>query len=103
MIAYWLRRRWIEFCMGHTHYLYFLFGFSNFVLIAYNFGLDAIGAGRPIGLPVFAVLVIAVYAPAAVLVGSVTYFSGGGPGGVMPMRRIYLVGASSFCRRSDIS
>lgn len=33
----WIGRRWYEFRMGYQTYMVFLFGFSNFILILYNF------------------------------------------------------------------
>ena len=33
----WFKRRWFDFRMGHGTYLTFLLGFTNFLLIVYNF------------------------------------------------------------------
>lgn len=66
-----LRKRWLDFRNGHSIYLAFVLTFTNFILISYNFAVakisflsDTIGS-----LPFFVILFIALYVPAAMLIG----------------------------------
>lgn len=67
----WLRERWWEFRMGHSTYLIFVLTFVNFVLIAYRLLIEKIPIFQEIfsDLWVFAVLFLAVYIPAAIIIG----------------------------------
>lgn len=62
----WARRRWMDFRFGHSTYLVFLMGFSNFILIAYNFVPQIKTA---LGLVEFTLLFVLLYIPTAILVG----------------------------------
>ncbi len=59
-------RRWMEFTLGHNRYLYFLMGFSNFILIAYNFVPTL---KELLDLYQFILVFIFTYIPLAILVG----------------------------------
>ena len=58
---------WYAFRVGHSTYLAYFFGFSNFTLIIYNFFISSI-----VEIPfwVFVVLMIGVYLPLSSGVGS---------------------------------
>jgi len=62
----WTKRRWMEFRIGYSTYLIFLFGFSNFILIAHNF-IPALKDG--LDLTTFAILFFGVVIPLAILTG----------------------------------
>lgn len=62
----WIRRRWMDFRYGHSVYLVFLMGFSNFILLAYNF---APTIKTSIGIMEFSILFLLLYIPSAVLIG----------------------------------
>lgn len=65
-LSAYIKRRWLDFRNGHSTYLVFMMGFSNFILIAYNFipsvknSLDLIG---------FGIIFISLYIPLAIIVG----------------------------------
>lgn len=59
-------RRWMEFTLGHSRYLYFLMGFSNFILIAYNF-IPFLKELLP--LYYFVLLFLFTYVPIAIFIG----------------------------------
>ena len=61
----WIGRRWFEMRMGYGTYLAFGFGFGNFILILH--GLTDWFRGYP--LHWFAVAMVAVIIPAAILIG----------------------------------
>lgn len=60
-----LKRRWLEFRMGHGTYLSFFISFTQFVLIAYEFAfkeyIDSV--------LVFGIIFCATYMPVATLIG----------------------------------
>lgn len=56
----------MDFRYGHSTYLVFLMGFSNFILIAYNFVPQIKSA---VGLVEFTLLFVLLYIPTAVLIG----------------------------------
>ena len=58
--------RWFEFRHGYTTYMTFLFGFSNFILILYNFVPQV---KQIIDLHFFAIIIFSVIVPTAVFVG----------------------------------
>jgi hypothetical protein len=65
-----LRRRWLDFRNGHGVYLAFVLTFVNFILIAYNFAIKEVEAlGEAFSLTTFTIIFIAIYVPAAVLIG----------------------------------
>ena len=67
----WVRRRWWEFRQGHSVYLIFLLTFVNFILIAYRLLIERVSVFRELipELWIFALLFIAFYIPAAILIG----------------------------------
>lgn len=67
----WVRRRWLDFRQGHSIYLAFLIMFANFITIQYSLMVDRLPAlnGLFSNLWLFAVAVIAVYTPIAIVVG----------------------------------
>jgi hypothetical protein len=67
----WVRRRWLDFRQGHSIYLAFLIMFANFITIQYSLMVDRLPALQPLfsNVLVFAVAVIAVYMPIAIVVG----------------------------------
>lgn len=62
----WFGRRWYEFRQGYQTYMVFLFGFSNFILILYNFVPQFKDI---IDLPYFIVLTFVIIVPVGVLIG----------------------------------
>lgn len=64
--AEWFSTRWFEFRHGYTTYMTFLFGFSNFILILYNFVPEV---KEFIALHYFAIIVFGVIVPVAVIIG----------------------------------
>jgi hypothetical protein len=66
-----LRRRWLDFRNGHSIYLAFVLTFINFILITYNFAVTKLSFLQGIidSLWVFALLFIAIYIPAAIIIG----------------------------------
>jgi hypothetical protein len=69
----WLKRRWFEFRAGHNTYLAFILSFTNFLLITYNFLIGKIPFLSDVfsNLWVFAILLVVIYIPMAVVVGRV--------------------------------
>ena len=67
----WARRRWWEFRQGHSIYLIFMLTFVNFILIAYRLLIEKVAIFKELipELWIFAVLFIACYIPAAILIG----------------------------------
>ena len=67
----WIRRRWWEFRQGHSVYLIFLLTFMNFILISYRLLIERIPVFKELipDLWMFAIMFIAFYLPAAVLIG----------------------------------
>lgn len=67
----YIQRRWLDFRNGHSIYLVFILTFVNFILITYNFAIERITFLQGIidNTLVFAALFIAVYIPAAILIG----------------------------------
>jgi uncharacterized protein YneF (UPF0154 family) len=67
----WVRRRWWEFRQGHSIYLIFVLTFINFILIAYRLLIERVTYFKELipELWIFAVLFIAIYLPAAILIG----------------------------------
>jgi hypothetical protein len=67
----WIRRRWWEFRQGHSIYLIFILTFVNFILISYRLLIEKITIFKELipELWIFAVMFIAFYLPAAVLIG----------------------------------
>jgi len=66
-----LRRRWLDFRNGHSIYLAFVLTFINFILITYNFAVTKLTFFHGIidSLWIFALLFIAIYIPAAIIIG----------------------------------
>ncbi len=66
-----LRKRWLDFRNGHSIYLVFILTFVNFILIAYNLAIERVPFLSNIfgSLTVFTAVFIAIYVPAAVLIG----------------------------------
>ena len=67
----WVRRRWWEFRQGHSIYLIFILTFVNFILISYRLLIEKISMFKELipELWIFALLFIAIYVPAAILIG----------------------------------
>lgn len=66
-----LRRRWLDFRNGHSIYLAFFLTFVNFILITYNFAIKQLpfGIGDYMSLPLFVLIFVSLYAPAAIILG----------------------------------
>jgi hypothetical protein len=66
-----MQRRWLDFRNGHSIYLAFILTFVNFILITYNFAVTRIPVLGGIADNIFAftALFIAVYIPAAIIIG----------------------------------
>jgi len=66
-----MRRRWLDFRLGHTTYLTFALAFSNFILIFHRLLIERIPVLDKIfsELWVFAVFFIVIYIPLSSLVG----------------------------------
>ncbi|WP_148680872.1 hypothetical protein [Candidatus Nitrososphaera gargensis] len=66
-----LRKRWLDFRNGHSIYLVFVLTFVNFILIAYNLAIEKVPFLSNIfgSLSAFTVVFIAIYVPAAMLIG----------------------------------
>ena len=71
MANQFLQRRWLDFRNGHSIYLVFVLTFVNFILITYNFAIKSVPflQGLIDNTAVFAALFIAIYVPAAILIG----------------------------------
>ena len=67
-----VRRRWLDFRMGHSVYLIFLMSFANFLLIFHRLLVERIDwLNKLLGdLWLFAILFVLMYIPVAILVGS---------------------------------
>lgn len=68
----WVRRRWLDFRQGHTVYLAFLVMFANFITIQYALLVGEENSPLRSVFPniwVFAVVLVAVYMPVAIIVG----------------------------------
>ena len=61
-----IKRNWYEFRIGHSHYLVYVLGVSNFLLLFFNFLISSI-----INIPfwAFVILSIITYIPLATLIG----------------------------------
>ena len=67
----WMRKRWWEFRQGHSVYLIFVLTFVNFILISYRLLIEKIPFFQELipSLGIFVILFLAVYIPAALLIG----------------------------------
>jgi hypothetical protein len=67
----WIRRRWLDFRLGHSTYLIFLMAFGNFVLIFHRLLIERVEVLNNIfsELWIFVVVFISIYFPLAILVG----------------------------------
>ena len=67
-----VRRRWLDFRMGHGTYLIFLMSFANFLLIFHRLLVERIDwLNNLLGdLWLFAILFVLMYIPVAILVGA---------------------------------
>jgi hypothetical protein len=63
-----IKRNWYEFRVGHSHYLAYFLGVSNFLLLFYNFLITSI-----IDIPFWLFVVFSVfsYIPLATLIGKI--------------------------------
>ena len=68
----WLRRRWLDFRLGHSTYLIFAMTFSNFVLIFYRLLIEQVEIlGKVFSdLWLFIVIFAGLYIPMAIIVGA---------------------------------
>ena len=66
-----IQKRWLDFRNGHSVYLSFVLTFVNFILITYNFAVTKYDffQGFIDNLIVFTLIFIAIYIPAAILIG----------------------------------
>jgi hypothetical protein len=66
-----MRRRWLDFRNGHSIYLVFMLTFVNFVIITYTLAIERFSFLESIfpSMWLWAVIFIAAYIPAAVVVG----------------------------------
>ncbi|TLY01386.1 MAG: hypothetical protein E6K88_09190 [Thaumarchaeota archaeon] len=66
-----IQKRWLDFRNGHSVYLSFVLTFVNFILITYNFAVKKYDffQGFIDNLFVFTLIFIAIYIPAAILIG----------------------------------
>jgi hypothetical protein len=71
MANQFMQRRWLDFRNGHSIYLAFILTFVNFILITYNFAVTRIPilGGIADNIFAFTALFIAVYIPAAIIIG----------------------------------
>lgn len=71
MTSNWVRRRWLNFRQGHSYYLIFAMSFANFILISYRLLIERVESLNTLfsNLWVFMALFIALYIPAAILIG----------------------------------
>jgi len=67
----WIRRRWLDFRLGHTLYLIFALSFANFILIFHRLLIERVEflEGAFSSLLGFAVFFVILYIPVSVLVG----------------------------------
>lgn len=67
-----VRRRWLDFRMGHSVYLIFLMSFANFLLIFHRLLVERVDwLNKLLGdLWLFAILFVLMYIPVAILVGA---------------------------------
>lgn len=72
MTGSWVRRRWLDFRMGHSIYLIFLMSFANFMLIFHRLLIERVEwLNNLLGeLWVFGVLFVFLYVPVAIVVGA---------------------------------
>ncbi|HUT06092.1 MAG TPA: hypothetical protein VMW74_05320 [Nitrosopumilaceae archaeon] len=72
MNSSWVRRRWLDFRLGHGTYLIFLMAFGNFVLIFHRLLIERVEFLNNIfsELWFFIVIFILIYFPLAVLIGA---------------------------------
>ena len=71
MANQFMQRRWLDFRNGHSIYLAFILTFVNFILITYNFAVTRIPilGGIADNIFAFTALFIAIYIPAAIVIG----------------------------------
>jgi len=67
----WVRRRWLDFRLGHSIYLIFFLSFSNFILISYRLLIEQVPILDNLipDLWVFMIVFILLYIPVAILIG----------------------------------
>ncbi|MBI1658813.1 MAG: hypothetical protein IS632_08615 [Thaumarchaeota archaeon] len=72
MTGSWVRRRWLDFRMGHSIYLIFLMSFANFMLIFHRLLIERVEwLNNLLGeLWVFGILFVFLYVPVAIIVGA---------------------------------
>ena len=72
MTGSWVRRRWLDFRMGHSIYLIFLMSFANFMLIFHRLLIERVEwLDNLLGeLWVFGILFVFLYIPVAIIVGA---------------------------------
>lgn len=72
MTGSWVRRRWLDFRMGHSVYLIFLLSFANFMLIFHRLLIERVEwLDSLLGeLWVFGILFVFLYIPLAIIVGA---------------------------------
>lgn len=72
MTGSWVRRRWLDFRMGHSIYLIFLMSFANFMLIFHRLLIERVEWLNDLlgELWVFGVMFVFLYVPVAIVVGA---------------------------------
>lgn len=64
-----IQRRWFDFRMGYSGYLFFIIGLSNFTILIHTFVLEQIPLIAAIPLWLFAIVVLAVGLPLGIFIG----------------------------------
>ena len=67
----WIKNRWLEFRFGHSIYMSFLMGLSNFILLFFNFLIMQSALANTIfgNLMIFASVFMMLYIPVGTLTG----------------------------------
>jgi len=63
----WVRRRWVDFRLGHSVYLVFGLAFGNFILIFHRLFIERLGI--ELSLWQFVIIFVLAYLPLAVAIG----------------------------------
>lgn len=68
----WFRRRWFDFRQGHGVYLIFMLTFANFILIFHRLLIERVDILNELfsELWVFILVFVAIYIPAAIIIGA---------------------------------
>lgn len=68
----WVRRRWLDFRLGHSIYLIFILSFSNFILIFHRLLIERVEVLNEIfsNLWLFVIVFILAYIPIGLAIGA---------------------------------